>query len=609
MALLTCWRIIHERLIVIDGVNDQPSDMPVNGCAGPETATIPPSPRWATTIALGLVALLCVLFGAAYIGHETPGYYWDYAGYHDQFRQLTEELRKGNWPNFLATITSSLQTSDYNVSPVLPLLPVSLLLGDSRLAYILSLVLLYLIPASIILVLLIQECWKGSGRGISFWLGLGCVLLYPMFWAPTLRGYPDIAALIPMGVAGLLLLRTNWMLQASVRQSLLIGLLLWCTFLLRRHYAYTIVAIIVVSLSFAGWQVVLADGIRNTLLGRFLRNTLLAGVALLLPALIVQGPLLHEILNTSYGFIYSAYHYQAETGEKLMTMYERNGPIWTLLAGCGALYAARIGNTKALFCLCVGLLSYTFFQRTQFPGIHHTLPFAFWLAPLAAWPLTLINAQATGIRRAGLGALLLGLLSAVSLPVLAWTDIQRSPLLSWSKPLQARATFPPFRIDSYPVLMDLVNELRGPEYADKQILILASSGELNPSIIAALSPELAPRVYGAGDVDLRDGFALKKALEADYIITTWKPSLHLPAQHQQVVVIPVSALFDPKNPLAKSYERKPHRSFSLSDGNRAYIFKRTSRPSQEAIRWLTAEFRKHYPSWEKKAGKIGPQQP
>lgn len=428
MALLTCWRIIHERLIVIDGVNDQPSDMTVNGCAGPETATIPPSPRWATTIALGLVALLCVLFGAAYIGHETPGYYWDYAGYHDQFRQLTEELRKGNWPNFLATITSSLQTSDYNVSLVLPLLPVSLLLGDSRLAYILSLVLLYLIPASIILVLLIQECWKGSGRGISFWL-------------------------------------------------------------------------------------------------------------------------------------------------------------------------------------CVGLLSYTFFQRTQFPGIHHTLPFAFWLAPLAAWPLNLINAQATGIRRAGLGALLLGLLSAVSLPVLAWTDIQRSPLLSWSKPLQARATFPPFRIDSYPVLMDLVNELRGPEYADKQILILASSGELNPSIIAALSPELAPRVYGAGDVDLRDGFALKKALEADYIITTWKPSLHLPAQHQQVVAIPVSALFDPKNPLAKSYERKPHRSFSLSDGNTAYIFKRTSRPSQEAIRWLTAEFRKHYPSWEKKAGKIGPQQP
>ncbi|WP_094556049.1 hypothetical protein [Synechococcus sp. 1G10] len=547
------------------------------------------------------------MFGAAYVGHETPGYFWDYAGYHDQYRQLTEELRRGDWPNFLATITSSLQTSDYNVSPVLPLLPISLLVGDSRLAYILSLILLYLIPASIILVLLIQECWKGSGRGISFWLALGCVLLYPMFWAPTLRGYPDIAALIPMGLAGLLILRTNSMLQASVRQSLWIGLLLWCTFLLRRHFAYSIVAIILVTLSFAGWQVVFADGIRNTLLGRFLRNTLLAGVALLLPALIVQGPLLQKILTTSYGFIYSAY--QAETGEKLVTMYERNGPIWTLLAGCGALYATRIRNTKALFCLCVGLLSYAFFQHTQAPGIHHTLPFVFWLAPLAAWPLTLINAQATGRRRAGLGALLLGLLSAVSLPVLAWTDIQRSPLLSWSKPLQARATFPPFRIESYPVLIDLVKELSVPEYTDKQILILASSVELNPSIIASLSPEIAPRVDGAGDVDLRDGFALKKALSADYIITTWEPSLHLPAKHQQVVVIPVRALFDPKNPLAKSYERKSHRSFRLSDGNTVYIFKRTSLPSQEASSWLTAEFRKHYPSWERKDGKIGPHQP
>ncbi len=582
--------------------------MPVNEGAGPENAAIPPLSGWAKAIALGLITLLCVLFGAAYVGHETPGYFWDYANYSNQLLRLSEELREESWLDFLRTIASSLRHSDYNVSPVLPLLPVSLLFGDSRLAYILSLILLYLIPASIILVLLIQECWKEIGRGISFWLGLGCVLLYPMFWAPTLRGYPDIAALIPMGLAGLLLLRTNWMLQASVRQSLWIGLLLWSTFLLRRHYAYSILAIIVVSLSFAGWRVVLAGGIRNTLLGKILRNTMVAGVALLLPALIFQAPLLQKILTTSYGSIYSAY--QLGTGEKLITMYEWNGPIWTLLAGCGALYAAFVRNTKALFCLCVGLLSYALFQRTQAPGLHHTLPFAFWLAPLASWPLTLINAQATARRRAGLGALLLGLLSAVSLPVLAWSDLQRSPLFSWSKPLQARTAFPPFRIESYPVLKNLVNELRGPEYSDRQILVLASSFELNPSIISALSPELShPRVGGAGDVDLRDGFSLKRLSDSDYIVTTWKPSIHLPASHQKVVVIPVGALFDPGNPLAKSYERMPGRDFKLADGNIVYILKRTSRPSPEAIRWLIAEFRKYYPSWEYRDGTIGPANP
>ena len=567
-----------------------------------EAVTSSPDTARRKGLAIGLVTLLCVLFTASYVGHETPGYYWDFAGYHDQYKHLVEDLKVEGWLKFFSTVTSSLRTSDYNVSPVLPLLPVSLLLGDSRLIYILSLVLFYLIPASIILVLLIQECWKENGRVISFWLCLGCILLYPMFWAPTLRGYPDIAALIPMGLAGLLILRTNWMLLASARQSLSIGLLLWCTFLLRRHYAYSIVAIIAVTIGFALFLIIVAGGIRNILLGRLVRNTTLAGVSLALPALIVQGPLLQRILTTSYSVIYSAY--QAETGEKLIAMYQWNGPVWTLLAGCGVLYAFFVRNIKALFCLCVAVLSYVLFQGTQAPHIHHTLAFAFWLAPLAAWPLTLINSQASARRRAGLGALLLGLLSAVSLPVLAWTDIKDSPLLSWSRPLQAIGTFPPFRIESYPVLMDLIKELRGHEYADKQLLILASSGELNPSIIAALSSELAPRVDGAGDVDLRDGFALEKLLKADYIITTWKPSIHLPAKHQQVVVIPVRALFDPANPLAKSYERLPDRAFKLADGNIVYIFKQTSPPTKEAIRWLTDEFRKHYSSWENKDGKI-----
>lgn len=554
----------------MEEITNNPSDMQSSRDTGKESASIAPLPRWAKTITIGLITLLCVIFSAAYVGHETPGYFWDYGIYHSQLRWLTEDLQEGNLQQLLLNILRSLLRSDYNVAPVIPLLPVSFFMGDSRLVYILSLVILYLIPASIILVLFIQECWKGVRHGISFWLGLGCVLLYPMLWAPTLRGYVDIAALIPMGLAALLILRTNWMLEASARQSIWIGLLLWCTFLLRRHYAYTIVAIIVVSLGFAAWKLSLSQGTRKSLLGTLQRNTLLAGASLLLPALIIQGPFLLRILTTSYSNIYSAY--QAEAGEKLMTIYKWNGPFWILLVSCGALYAVRIRNTKTIFCLCVGLLSYALFQRTQAPGIHHMLPIVFWLAPLAAWPLIFINNQATISCRLGLGAVLLGLLSAISMPVFAWSDAQNSPFLAWSKPLQPKGKFPPFKIESYPALLELVNELRKPEYAGKQLLILASSNELNPSIISSLSSELAPRVQNTGDVDLRDGFSVETLQGADYIITTWKPSLHLPEKHQQVVTIPARALFQPGNPLAESYQKNPNLSIRLADGNTIYIF-------------------------------------
>lgn len=557
-------------------------------------------------LVVSMIALLCTVFAASYVRNETPGYYWDFVGYYDQLRQLTDVVGRGDWKELLHALALS-RSSEYNVSPVLLLLPIALILGVSRQTYILSFVLLYLIPACIVLVILIQECWKEFGRGISFLLGLGFVLLYPMFWAPTLRGYPDIAAFIPMGLAGVILLRSRWIVRASAGQSIWVGLLLWCTFVLRRHYAYTIMSIIVVTLLFAGWQVLKARGIRMILLRSLLRNVLLAGAALLLAAVIFQGPLLQRIVATSYGSVYSAY--QQGLQDKLMAIYERNGLFWIFLAASGCLYAAYLRNSKALYCCCIAVLSYFLFQRTQAPDIHHNLPFAFWLAPLAAWPLTLINSQASAIRRAGLGALLLGLLSAISLPVLAWGDIQRSPLLGWSKPFQAKKTFPPFRINSYPALMDLVKELEGPQYAGKKILILASSYELNPSILKSLRPDMAPRFLEAGHVDLRDGFSLEAALNADYIITTKEPSLHLPAEHQQVIVIPVRVLSDPTNPLSQFYTRNPDLAFNLADGNTAYVFKRISRPSEEAINWLISEFHKTYPTWQEKDGRLSPNQP
>lgn len=588
-------------------LNDTSSEMQWDKRPASKSKSMAVHPGWGRSITFVLIILLCVAFATIYLSHETPGHFWDYDTYHGQIRWFTGSLKEGRLLQVLLDIIRSLLKSDYNASPVVPLLPISFALGDSRLVYILSLVILYLIPASIVLALVIQECWKARMSGISFWLALGCVLLYPMFWVPTLRGYADIVALIPMGLAGLTLLRTNWLLHASAGQSLLVGLLLWSTFLLRRHYAYTIVATIAVSLGFAVWKLAQSGDKRRTLLGRLQRNTLLAGTTLTLPALIIQGPLVLRILTTSYTSIYSAY--QTEAGNKLTTIYSWNGPFWILLVVCGALYALHVRNSKAIYCLCVGLLSYGLFQRTQAPGIHHMLPFAFWLAPVAAWPLVLINNRATLRCRVGVGALLLGLISAVSLPQLSWAEAKASPFLSWSKPLQAKTSFPPFKIESYPALMDLVTELRKPEYANKQLLILASSEQLNSSIIASLSPDLAPRVFptpSTGDVDLRDGFSVERLEKAEYIITTWKPALHLPEKHQQVVVVPVRALFDPRNPLARSYKRIPDKSFKLSDGTTAYIFKRTFRPNPEALNWLTDEFRKHYPTWEVKNGIIGP---
>jgi hypothetical protein len=560
---------------------------------------------WGNLYILSLIIATCGFFVASYVAKETPGYYWDYVTYYDQLSEIRNEVGSGDWPRFLETLILT-RGSDYNLSPVIPLLPIFLVASLSRLTYILALVIIYLIPAAIVLVLIIQECWKDSARRISFFLALGLVLLYPMFWAPTLRGYSDVAALIPMGLTGLILFRTRWILQASVKQALLVGFCLYCTFLLRRHYAYSIVSIIAISYLFAGSSLVFAPSRRGFFLKRLVRNSFFAGLAMLIPALIIQGPLIQRIVTTSYQSIYIAY--QKGFLDKLLDVYAQNGPYWVFLVGCGCLHAIYLRNSKLLFCLATGVLSYALFQSTQAPYIHHTLPFYFWLAPLAAWPLTYIESQPTAIRRAGLGALFLGFTSIVSLPSLAWGDINQSPLFSLSKPIQATHRFPPFRLKSYPALTKLVKELESPEYANKQIFVLASSFEFNPSILRSLSPELAPRILDGGDVDLRDGFSVVKAFDADFILTTQKPALHLPMQHQQVIVIPNRALFDSASPLGKSFTANPDKTYDLGDGNKVYIFRRVSSLSPDDISWLTAKFRESYPSWRLKDGVIGPVQ-
>lgn len=559
--------------------------------------------NWFRLFVISLFTLSCVLFAAAYVGNETPGYFWDFATYYDQLSNLKDEVGGGHWRQVVSTLIHT-RGSDYNISPILPLLPIFLLFGLTRLAYILSLVVLYLVPACIVLVLLIRECWSGTGRGIPFLFGLGFVLIYPMFWVPTLRGYPDIAALVPMGVAGLILLRTQWTLRASSLQCLVLGLLLWCSFLFRRHFAYSIVAMIVCTLVFAGFHIAQAPGIRKHLIAIFLRNSCIAGAALSIPALIIQGPLIRKILSTSYENVYAAY--QKGFFEKLTSVYNQNGLFWTVLVVLGCLYTIYLRNEKLLFCLSIGIFSYSLFQRTQAPDIHHTLPFAFWLAPIAVWPLSIINTQFSAPFRSVMHVCFLSLTWLISFPSLAWAGLQRNPPLSWTKPLQASTTYPPFQLKNYSTLVQLVNQLEEPEFAHKSVLVLASSFDLNPSIVVSLRPGLRSRLVNAGDVDLRDGFSLSTVLNADYIVTTRNPSIHLPWKHQQVIVIPSRALFDSGNPFSRLFQPIPSRIFTLTDGNSIHIFKRTSRPTAEASRWLSDEFRKQYPSWQSTNGMLGP---
>ena len=152
----------------------------------------------------------------------------------------------------------------------------------------------------------------------------------------------------------------------------------------------------------------------------------------------------------------------------------------------------------------------------------------------------------------------------------------------------------------------LANQFATAEYRDKKIWVLASSTQLNASMLDSINYDRLNRIRFSGDVDKRDGFQVDGALSADDAITTSKPAIHLRAEDQQVVVIPNQALLDPQSPLRKLFTPKNHPPYKLADGSSVLLFKRTSESSQPSIDWLEKQFQKVYPDWKVHDGVIGP---
>jgi hypothetical protein len=102
-------------------------------------------------LSIFLIWAAAIIFTVVYVSHETPGYFWDYFNYWKQLIDITSILKSGNVRLFASELLQSLRTSDYNISPILPVIPVSIATQGSRLGFIGGLVAVHLVPATVVL--------------------------------------------------------------------------------------------------------------------------------------------------------------------------------------------------------------------------------------------------------------------------------------------------------------------------------------------------------------------------------------------------------------------------------------------------------------------------
>ena len=500
-----------------------------------------------------LVLALLLLGTTLYVTHERAFYFYDTATYYNLAIEHTERFSRSPGEGIYRVLTSLM--GEYNALLVVPLLPVLLAFGTSRLTYELSLTALYAFPL-LLMFGFIGAQLVADKRRLAFWITVGIGLATPAIWVPTLRGYPDVGAALPITLATLVFLRDTALSQRKQRAT--IGVLLALSIILRRHFAYAGIAFLV-----AGYVTMLLmqfRGFRGTqtrlYVGALRSATRLINVAAvcLLTIAVVDLPLLYRILFVNYYSLYASYLQPVPTMVSwVLTVF---GAVTFALSVAGYALALRrklLVPAAACFIVLNGtfmLLVWVLIVRQV--GAH----FALHLSPLVIFGLLALvrswqGSTAQAIRAAALALGLFLQLVVTLMPL---------PVVLVSAPTLPRAQ-PPMAREDLAELASLVGYLRQ-EAGDRRTYVAASSDLLNVDLLA----NAEQTIYGPArailqlvppaDVDSRDRDRLPNLIDADLVIVTDPPQQHLPSAQQKAITA-IGALFADGSPFAQDFVADP----------------------------------------------------
>lgn len=166
-------------------------------------------------------------------------------GFYQFAIEVTQQVRES--PVAAWQLVAESVNQSYNKCFTLPLVPLLLLLGDSYLAFVLSLAVVYVLPFVLTIGAIATDLIPGYPQVVFAAAALIAAIVTPT-WVTILQGYPDISAALLITLALLVSVRGasstfRWLLPYRWQVPLL-GVLLGTAVLFRRHFAYAAVAVL-----------------------------------------------------------------------------------------------------------------------------------------------------------------------------------------------------------------------------------------------------------------------------------------------------------------------------------------------------------------------------
>lgn len=547
------------------------------------------SSRW---LAIAVPLVFPPLFLAWFVSAEECVYYWDYSNYWIRLADLTSRFRESP-PAAIARAFESVAIDKYNDLAALPLLPAALLFGDGRVAYAVSIAVVFGLPTMLLLALLLRQLFisdpaPSAGAGSSDLLpvvvALRTAALLPQVWLPVAVGYLDLVGCIPILAVFLLLVRDSSLARPS--RSFAAGVVLGVLPLLRRWYAFFPATFVTTSLSMTLVGATLARyrGDRDTAATRkrlAAASTLLLGVAL--AALPLAGPVAESVFLRDHLLLQAPYLRTPGLTGAIWRVWTYFGSVTLGLAGAGFVLAVGDPGLRrfALFLAAQAVLLVCAFNLVQTFGENHfylLIPtvLVFECFAVVRWLKGARNERQRRFRGGALWSLLALNFAMVLVPALSASEFRTSTVMA---AVFGRIRHAPLRrhdLDEVERLVRAVAAARS-EAGGGSVYVLASSPRLNPDILrnAHLSlrervglPDLRSSVSPGVHVDRRDGFP-SDLLAAVVVVTADPPQIHLAADEQQVVLVPAREI-TAGTTIGRAFRTLPDR-FELEDGVTARI--------------------------------------
>ncbi len=533
-----------------------------------------------TPINIFLLLLLVVVvmtITSLYILKEQYYYFWDYANYFQQTNDLVIQLKKSPLEAVVTFLLSLLD--DYTQLPLIPVLPFRLLLGPSRLSFILSLALAHIIPFCLTMGAIATQVIPAKPRTV-FWLTAFATLLMPPVWIPVFRGFPDI------GGATLLMLATLFYWRdvnlEHRRQIKHIAIFLALAVLFRRHFIYEVRVFLV---SIVAYNIL---SFIPRLLNNFRENWphlrhlcwRVGQIALLFA--IFTFIVLIKALFINYRALYASY--EMSSGENFVYYGQAYGWVLWGLAFLGFVWGCferSLFQPKLRFVALFGMLSvlqWLFFaKQVSVQYTTHFLPFVILGICLLGWIVWLKQRLFIRILLLGLQPFLLIFNVAVGLDFVEKIKLPIQSIFAKREP-------PLFRED-YQVIAKLVNYLRHLSHPDQQFYIAASSYTLNYSVVTVAEQQhfgepIVP-IVRTTNIDSRDFYPLNSLLKSHYVVVA-NPFQHHVAPQEQRLVQGVVDMFNQNVAIAQDFAPLPQK-FQLEHGVTVQIYKRIRPTSLETI--------------------------